>query len=191
MAVIDFRFVYRDGAATGAAVAAYKLADTEAELPASVEGDIGWAKDRDCPFYYTGTVWLPLGKTGTWTPVITSGGGGAPTYTTQVGRYTQYGRHVHIDVQIALATKGTLAAGAVYCSLPFTSANFISRSPLVIGPFAGMTTAIVLIHAGVFPAQNYFDFNIATGATVGVGTMLVADIGANFSFAASGWYEIP
>ena len=64
---------------------------------------------------------------GTFTPTLVSVGAGAPTYTSQVGRYTKIGRQVTVLIQITLASKGTLSAGdqivVPTASLPFTPAT--------------------------------------------------------------------
>lgn len=121
MAVIDFRFVYRDGAASGSAVSAYKLADTKAELPSAVEGDLGYAKDKDSLYYHNGTLWVPVGEEGDWTPHLTgSGGGSTQTFTTQNGRWAKVGRLVVITGFVNLATKGNISGNVIVNNLPFT-----------------------------------------------------------------------
>ena len=59
---------------------------------------------------------FPLYSVGTWTPAITSGGGGTATYTNQYGYYTKVGRQVTVTFQISLASKGTLGAGNISIS---------------------------------------------------------------------------
>lgn len=60
MAVVQFRFTYRDGAnVSSAPLTSFYLADTEAELSSSVEGDLAYAKDTDSLYFYTST-WKKL-----------------------------------------------------------------------------------------------------------------------------------
>jgi len=74
--------------------------------------------------------------TGTFTPTIESSGGGAPTYSIQLGRWTKVGNRYLITIDITLATLGTLAAGTVTIrSLPFT-ANSTTNNKQVLSLFA-------------------------------------------------------
>lgn len=61
MGIVNYDLVYRDGALVGAPVAKFRLADTYAELPSSVEGDLGYAKDTDRLYTYNGSIWVPSG----------------------------------------------------------------------------------------------------------------------------------
>lgn len=64
-------------------------------------------------YLYDGTEWRPIGglDSGSITPTLVSSGGGAPTYTAQVGYYTRLGNRVFFQLRVQLATLGTLAAG--------------------------------------------------------------------------------
>lgn len=62
MAVIDFKFCYRDGAnVSSAALSSFKLCDTAAELPSATEGDIAYSKDNDKFWIYNGSAWIEVG----------------------------------------------------------------------------------------------------------------------------------
>ena len=62
---------------------------------------------------------------GTWTPIITGGFTGSPTYTTAEtrGYYTKIGNMVYINGTITVATITTAATTLQYGGLPFTLAN--------------------------------------------------------------------
>jgi hypothetical protein len=62
---------------------------------------------------------------GTWTPIITGGFTGSPTYTTAEtrGYYTKIGNMVYINGTITVATITTAATTLIYGGLPFTLAN--------------------------------------------------------------------
>ena len=60
---------------------------------------------------------------GTWTPVLTFGGGSTGiTYNTQAGNYTKVGRIAVATINISLSSKGT-STGTSEITLPFTSAS--------------------------------------------------------------------
>ena len=60
---------------------------------------------------------------GTWTPVLTFGGGSTGiTYNTQAGNYTKVGRITAATINISLSSKGT-STGTSEITLPFTSAS--------------------------------------------------------------------
>ena len=60
---------------------------------------------------------------GTWTPVLTFGGGSTGiTYNTQAGNYTKVGRIAVATINISLSSKGT-STGVGEITLPFTSAS--------------------------------------------------------------------
>jgi hypothetical protein len=71
---------------------------------------------------------------GTWTPAITSSGGGAGTYSAQVGTYTKIGNRVLYNANITLTNLNTLAAGTIsITTLPFTSeATSNNNSPQTV-----------------------------------------------------------
>ena len=60
---------------------------------------------------------------GTWTPVLTFGGGSTGiTYNTQAGNYTKVGRIAVATINISLSSKGT-STGTASINLPFTSGS--------------------------------------------------------------------
>lgn len=60
---------------------------------------------------------------GTFTPVLTFGGGSTGiTYSTQIGKYTKIGNVVFGWINIMLTSKGSSVGSAVVAGLPFTPA---------------------------------------------------------------------
>jgi hypothetical protein len=65
---------------------------------------------------------------GTWTPVLSFGGGSvAITYTFQTGYYTKIGNTVTVQYCIFLSNKGTSTGNCLISGLPFTIANVFSK----------------------------------------------------------------
>jgi hypothetical protein len=62
---------------------------------------------------------------GTWTPIITGGFTGSPTYTSgeTKGYYTKIGNMVYVNGTITIATITTAGTNLTYGGLPFTLAN--------------------------------------------------------------------
>ena len=119
--------------------------------------------------------------TGTFTPTIESSGGGIPTYSIQLGRWTKVGDRYLITIDITLATLGTLAAGTVTIrGLPFTSDATTNNKPvfsllasaLAAGvtspPVADMTEASSTIRLWSFSAGSVSALTVSqiTGTSV-------------------------
>jgi hypothetical protein len=65
---------------------------------------------------------------GTWTPVLTFGGGSTSlTYSNQVGYYTKIGNTVTVQYNIFLSNKGTSTGNNLISGLPFTTTNDSAR----------------------------------------------------------------
>ena len=64
---------------------------------------------------------------GTWTPVLTFGGGSTGiTYANRGGNYTKIGRQVTLNFMIELSSKGSSTGDAVVGGLPYTIADLLS-----------------------------------------------------------------
>ncbi len=64
---------------------------------------------------------------GTWTPVLTFGGGSTGiTYTNRGGNYTKIGRQVTLNFMVELSSKGSSTGDAVIGGLPYTIAYLLS-----------------------------------------------------------------
>jgi hypothetical protein len=92
---------------------------------------------------------------GTFTPVLTFGGGSTGiTYTTQLGKYTKIGDRLFFNITILLSNKGSSAGGAVISGLPFTvaestvTAAFISNMSAIgsIPQFLANSTVVDLYY---------------------------------------------
>jgi hypothetical protein len=118
---------------------------------------------------------------GSFTPVVVSAGGGTATYTTQIGRYIKIGRLVMGGGRVTLATKGTLAAGAVsITSLPFTSNADVFGS-FVCPYFQNLAASQNGLsgYVGLSATSAKLAYVVAGGAT-GTTDLAVADIDADF-----------
>lgn len=126
---------------------------------------------------------------GTWTPAITSAGGGAATYSVQVGRYVKIGKLVRVNGRVTLATKGTLAAGAVTITgLPFASDSTTNAdAAAIIGQYS-LTTAIVSIFASIAANTSAIALQINTVAATSGTNLLVTDVAATSTFVFSASY---
>lgn len=96
---------------------------------------------------------------GTWTPSI----GGSATYTTQTGTYTKVGRAVTI---LGILTINAIGTGSLtqVSGLPFAAAT---ATPLAIGTFSSLATAVVFISAVASGSTITFPTAIAATATNG------------------------
>jgi hypothetical protein len=119
-------------------------------------------------------------REGTWTPSLTSSGGGSATYFAQVGYYHKKGSEVHASGYINMTSKGTLAAGNVSISgLPFTTANLSNHYSVANMSYWGQM-AVALSHLSAFSAPNSTSCLVVAvkqGSGLGsVQTLTVADI---------------
>lgn len=119
-----------------------------------------------------------------WTPVLTSTGGGAPVYASQVGTYVQLGKLVFLQCFISLSSLGTLAAGNVTITgLPAAAANL---NPITVPYWVSMTTAFV--HIGGYVSGSTINMVTATGAVTSVNPLTKADFSASSQLILGGSY---
>lgn len=131
-----------------------------------------------------------------FTPTLVSAGGGAPTYSTQIGLALKVGKAVPFYVRITLTNLSTLAAGGLtIAGLPYTSnATANSQAPCFVGSFQGMTTSSADLSAFVNVNATTITLNILTGAAVtggtatGVAQMNKTDISNTFDIIVGGVY---
>ncbi len=127
----------------------------------------------------------------TWTPGISSSGGGTPTYTTASGFYTKIGRLVVASGRVTLATKGTLAAGNVLLSgLPISAGDpgVNSIGTLHIGYWGNMSTTVVMLNGFVIPGSTTAGIYHATAATATLTPTQVSDINTTLDLIFSAIY---
>jgi hypothetical protein len=126
------------------------------------------------------------------TPTVISTGGGTPTYTTQVGRYTKHNKRVTFTAYIVLATFGTLAAGTITIGgLPVASENNAGNvSAITVGYWDALTTAVVNITALIQPNTSVIQLFKVTAATTGLAAAALtkADLTATWNLVISGQY---
>lgn len=122
---------------------------------------------------------------GTWTPVITFGGGSTGiTYSTQSGYYTKIGRMVHFSMLIVLTSKGSSTGTALVTGLPFTdgtttaSVNFFANNMA-----AAATTSLMGFVTGSTIDLRRFTTGTATA-------MADTDFANNTSMRISGVYQV-
>lgn len=126
---------------------------------------------------------------GSFTPTVGSSGGGTPTYSAQAARYVKVGKRVDFWLDVALATKGTLAAGNIRVDgLPFTAAGSLIQSA-AIGFFSGMSTSIVHLIAHNPASTTRLDVWHMTAAGTGLSQTQVSDVGATWRIVIAGTYE--
>jgi hypothetical protein len=125
---------------------------------------------------------------GTWTPTLVSTGGGAPAYTTQVGKYCKIGKMVYLlgSVQI----NGTLPAGNYtrIQGIPFTQSSLESAAAIKYRAATGMASG-EFISAVLGALELSFFRNNGNGEIGGVG-LNASYISTTFSVIFSTMYEI-
>lgn len=130
---------------------------------------------------------------GTWTPSIAGDGtAGTQTYSTRVARYTKFGRLVHIECAVIMATKDAATAGNMILSgLPFAQgfggggyamANWQSIN-LDVGGFR--------YTLGFLPSNtNTFLFFTQSGDNVAAGLLAPTDFTATSGVFFAGTYSV-
>jgi hypothetical protein len=128
---------------------------------------------------------------GTFTPTITSAGGGAGTYGTQVAAYVKVGSLVFVSGRVILATKGTLAAGAVSLSgLPFAAlgtANLFFAA--TIPGWQQLATTAVNVTGFIAAGDSAIQLTLVPSATASPSAMVVSDLNATAGFTFSAVYR--
>lgn len=127
---------------------------------------------------------------GTFTPTLISSGGGVPTYTTQLGRFTKIANRVLLTIRIDLSNVGTLAAGNLSISnLPYTS-NTIANNSNALSVLCNTLalTAASMIQADIASNSSQVDiFRYAAGTLT---QLAVADLTNTSVLIISGQYEV-
>lgn len=126
---------------------------------------------------------------GTFTPTVVSSGGGTPTYAFQIGRYTKVGNRCHFDINVQLASTGTLAAGNVtVAGLPFTVKNVTNYKPAFSILTTGISSGIAAVFADAVENTTAARvFYLASGSAT---QFAVSDLTASTIFRISGSFEV-
>jgi hypothetical protein len=125
---------------------------------------------------------------GTFTPVLTSTGGGAPTYSSQLGRYTRIGNTVHYFVQVYLTSLGTLAAGSlIITGLPYNASQYET----VIIEYSSFTSSLISVFAQTNASASTLSLYYQVVASTGLGSALsLGNISATAGMVISGTYFV-
>ena len=127
---------------------------------------------------------------GTWTPSITSSGGGAATYSTQTGRYIKIGKQVFCSGVIDLATAGTLGAGTISVSgFPFTVNNSVASRATGACSWANFATSFINVLLRMAENTTTADVVGATAATATNSNVSVANFGGTGGIRFGVTYE--
>lgn len=129
---------------------------------------------------------------GTWTPTLTSTGGGAPTYTVQEGIYVKTGQNVTVAARLTISSKNTLAAGTLsLASFPFAAfASVNSLAGIDIPYFTGMTTSASRLSSVITAnATSATMFYVAAAGGTSAPPLAVADISNGFDIVISCTYR--
>ena len=130
---------------------------------------------------------------GNWVPTVASSGGGTPTYVRQIGYYTRIGNRVFFQIEIDLASKGTLAAGNLSLTgLPYISnstvANWASANAGICDGFTYPAGANQLTAVVGYNSTTVSLYWIKSGAST-INTV-IADISSTARINFSGHYMI-
>jgi hypothetical protein len=127
-------------------------------------------------------------EVGTFTPVLTSSGGGVPTYDFRTGKYTKIGNTVHFFVEVYLTSLGTLAAGNLdITGLPFNASNYET----VIIDYSSFTSSLISVFARTNPSSDNLTLYYQTVNATSFGTSLTqGNISATSGMRISGTYFV-
>ena len=123
-----------------------------------------------------------------WTPTYVSSGGGAPTYSAQVGASVKIGRIVHFMIRIITSSVAGLNAGTItIAGLPYTS-DGTGHWPAYVSYWAGMASTLDVFTAFVTAASTNIQILGATGPTSTVAGLTKADFSNATDVIVGGFY---
>lgn len=133
---------------------------------------------------------VPVYETGTWTPVLTFGGGSTGiTYTTQEGLYTRVGNTVWVSAYVVLSAKGSDTGTALVNGLPFTASNTAASSQsFVVGNAANAANLTSAITA--YATDNGTTVNLVDWGATGSAVLDDTNFAATTSLSITGTYQI-
>lgn len=124
----------------------------------------------------------------TFTPTLTSSGGGVPTYGTVYGKAKKIGGRVHFNMRINLTGLGTLASGALQIAgLPVVSANDDANDVSMVNAQFGSIVSTTTQPTAQIPANSSAIVLLKWNST-GNTTLTNADITGTTVFTISGSY---
>jgi len=127
-----------------------------------------------------------------FTPTVISSGGGTPTYTTQVGRFTRISNLCFFQATIVLSGKGSLAAGNLSVSLPLTTSADIGASLNIGSLQENVNTTDFLsffLNSNVSSSNSSIQYRGALTSTT-LSNLTVALINNTFSISYGGSYFV-
>jgi hypothetical protein len=119
-------------------------------------------------------------KSGSFTPVVSSGGGTLPTFSVASGTYTRIGRLVFFNIALENTSGGTAGSGSqqISVNLPFTTGANQLALKVPVGSVTNGTTEDVL-YAQIDPNSGTM--------TLWVQTILLSNL--NFSVLNCGYFS--
>lgn len=153
-------------------------------LTMSLDRRIGQSAARETP-----------GNTLSWTPFFEgTTGAGTYTYVTQSGSYTQVGKRVFIEFNIAISNITVAPTGNMLITgLPIASGASVQFGPVTLGFIsnlnmpAGRTMPTALIPAGSLTRINLYTYAAGAG---GAAYPAASFVNANCQLIGGGWYEV-
>lgn len=127
---------------------------------------------------------------GSSVPVLTSSGGGTPTYGNLTAcTFTKRGNRVFFELSLRLTGLGTLAAGSVYIehNMPFNPVSTTGpQASLAVGPTFGLVPTVASpLSATMYPYIGLYKFSAGTS-----NSLTTADLTPQFSILISGCFHV-
>lgn len=128
--------------------------------------------------------------TGTWTPVLSFGGGSTGiTYSVQQGQYTRIGNVVYFHYRCVLTSKGSSTGTAYISGLPYTVGSTLdaygNNGSMSAGTLPGTATQF---HNSIQPATTTIELRGTTPATNS--QLTDANFANNTTFGCTGFYWV-
>lgn len=121
---------------------------------------------------------------GSWTPALSSAGGGSATYTTQNGRYIKIGAFVFCTFILTINVDSFSAGAITLTGLPFTSAASPAGGGMV-QVFSNMSNNMITITFVVNASATTAAVRNTAAAATATNSLVAADIGNATSWTGS------
>jgi hypothetical protein len=133
---------------------------------------------------------VDAGISGTFAPTLVSAGGGTPIYIAQTGLWTRTGKHVTVSGNMAISSKGSLAAGSIGLgALPVPSSTAGQQGALTMSYVGGLAVAISSIGGFLNPGTATITLTFLPAAGAAVSTVLdTSHLGASFNIVFTATY---
>jgi hypothetical protein len=132
---------------------------------------------------------------GTFTPNLIGESGGEATYSIRDGTYTKIGRQVTVNINMAIASKGTMSGNVAINTLPFTVGDTLANTSLeangTVTFFGNLSSAVSsLTVAAISNTTNAIFYRVIGTSATSSNALTVAEINTNFDFRASITYFV-